>query len=159
MFYLDMRIDMDDRKTNDEIINAYRDDIAKLAKYLPWLESKSGRDVVSEYHAAEQTAFSFPVYDSTLLSFLKEAKETRLINRNYRYTYTRYRIRNAADERRFISRATIRQFKELGDILSKYVLLGMTKSQVWTEGIENRIFLDVVTKLKELIEFWDKPLA
>lgn len=148
----------EEKKTADVIVEQYRKDVVKLARYLPWLESKSGRDVVSDYHQAEMS-FSFPVYDSTLLSFIKEVKGTAFINRNYVYTYSHYRLKTAEDEHSFIGKATIRQFRELGDILSKYVLRGMTKASVWTEGIENRIFLDVVSKLKELTEFWDQPLA
>ncbi len=149
----------DDKRVNDEIITLYREDVAKLAQYIPWLELKSGRDVVSNYQSAEQMAFSFPVYDSTLLAFVKAAKATKLMNRNYVYTYSRNHLKTVGDERAFIARATIRQFRDLGDILSKYILKGMTKATVWTEGIENRIFLEVVSKLKELIEFWDQPLT
>lgn len=81
------------------------------------------------------------------------------MNRNYVYTYSRNHLRTVQDEQSFIDKATIRNMRELSDILSKYVLLGMTKSVVWREGVENRIFLNVLTKMKDLVEFWDKPLA
>lgn len=149
---------MEDIKGTEEIINTYREDVAKLSRYISWLETKSGRDVVSSYRA-EQSTFSFPVYDGTLMSFVKEAQTTRLMNRNYRYTYSRNHIKTAKDELSLIRTATIKEFGVLCDILSKYVLGGMTRAQVWKEGIENRIFLEVILKLKELIEFWDKPLA
>ena len=93
------------------------------------------------------------------MSFIKEAKNTGLMNRNYVYTYSRNHLRTVQDEQSFIDKATIRNMRELSDILSKYVLLGMTKSVVWREGVENRIFLNVITKMKDLVEFWDKPLA
>lgn len=149
---------MEDVKGTEEIIKTYREDVTKLSRYIPWLETKSGGDVVSSYRA-EQSTFSFPVYDGTLMSFVREAQTTKLMNRNYRYTYSRNHIKTAKDELGIIRTATIKEFGVLCDILSKYVLSGMTRAQVWREGIENRIFLEVLLKLKELIEFWDKPLA
>ena len=149
---------MEEIKGTEEIIKTYREDVAKLSQYIPWFETKSGSDVVSSYRA-DQSTFSFPVYDGTLMSFVKEAQATKLMNRNYRYTYSRNHIKAAKDELSLIRTATIKDFGVLCDILSKYVLGGMTRAQVWREGIENRIFLEVLMKLKELIEFWDKPLA
>ena len=149
---------MEEINGTEEIIKTYKEDVEKLAKYIPWLETKSGNDVVSSYRA-EQSTFSFPVYDSTLMSLVKEAQKTKLMNRNYHYTYSRYRIKTVKEELGLIHGATIREFGVLCDILSKYVLGGMTRAHIWREGVEKRIFLEVLTKLKELIEFWDKPLA
>lgn len=149
---------MEDIKGTEEIIKAYREDVAKLSRYISWLETKSGSDVMSSY-CADQSTFSFPVFDGTLMSFVKEAQATKLMNRNYRYTYSRNHIKTAKDELSLIRTASIKDFGMLCDILSKYVLGGMTKAQVWREGVENRIFLEVIVKLKELIEFWDRPLA
>lgn len=150
-----------DKSATEELIQKYRNDIEKLAGYIPWLESKSGKDVTSTFsgEGIAERSVTFPVYDSTLLAFVREAKATAFMNKNYVYTYSRNRIRTPQDEQSFIDRATIKELHELGDILSKYILLGMTKSRVWTEGVENRIFLQVITKMKELVEFWDKPLA
>ena len=150
-----------EKTTAEETIQHYKEDIVKLSKYIPWLETKSGRDVSSTYsgEGIEGHSISFPVYDGTLLAFVKEAQNTTFMNRNYVYTYSRNRIKTVQDEKSFIDRATIQNMQGLGDILSKYIMLGMTKASVWTEGVETRIFLDVITKMKELVEFWDKPLA
>lgn len=150
-----------DKKATEELVAEYRADIAKLAKYIPWLETKSGKDVASTFsgEGIAEHSVSIPVYDGTLMAFIKEAKKTGLMNRNYVYTYSRNHLQTVQDEQYFIEKATIRNMRELGDILSRYVLLGMTKSVMWREGVENRIFLDVITKMKDLIEFWDKPLA
>ena len=48
--------------------------------------------------------------------------------------------------------------QKLGDILSKYVLKGMSKSTLWTEGMEEGVYYAVVNKMKELIEFWSMPM-
>lgn len=34
----------------------------------------------------------------------------------------------------------------------------LTKGKMWTEAVYNRIFLNVVRKMKENLEFWDKPM-
>jgi hypothetical protein len=44
----------------------------------------------------------------------------------------------------------------LGDILSKYVVLGRTKGLVWSEGVQNGVYLALVLKLKELMEIRKK---
>ena len=150
-----------DKKATEELITAYREDVARLARYVPWLEGKGAKDVTSTFsgEGIGQNSISFPVYDGTLLAFVKEASKSGLMNRNYPYTYSKNGIKTIQDEKSFIDKATVRELRELSDILSKYVLLGMTRGTVWTEGVENRIFLDVILKMKELIEFWDKPLA
>ena len=99
-----------------------------------------------------------PVYDSTLLSFVKEAKSTRFMNRNYVYTFSRYNLRKTQDELNLIADCTLLEVDVLGDILSKYILKGEVKGAYWTEGVRNGVFLAILLKLKELLET-KKPLA
>ena len=145
----------------EELVASYRADIQKLCKYIPWFETKTGADAMSIYNANKTggNTVTFPVYDSTLLSFVKEAQETVMMNENYVYTYSRNGLKNAEDELRFIQNATIKDITALGDILSKYVLMGRYKAKMWSEGVENHVFIEVLEKLKYLVEFWDKPLA
>ena len=77
------------------------------------------------------------------------------MNRNYRYSYTRFRIKDATDELKVIDKCTIRQLDVIGDILSKYVMGGRTKSTVWAEGVRNGVYLAAITKAYELIHFWE----
>ncbi len=93
-----------------------------------------------------------PVYDSTLLSFIKEIRNTDFINRNYVYTYSRYRIKTAKDELRVIDACSLQEVSVLGDILSKYVLRGDVKGAVWSEGVSNGVYLALLLKLKDLME-------
>lgn len=145
----------------EEIVNAYKAELTRLTRYIPWFETKGGRDAATQFtgDGLAQSSISFPVYDSTLMSFINEARSMSLMNYNYVYTYSKCHLRTTQDEMDFISKATIREFGNLADILSKHVLSGMTKARVWSEAVENRIFLNVIVKMKEIIEFWDKPLA
>lgn len=59
---------------------------------------------------------------------------------------------------RLIERATIQDMDTLKGILSKYILGGMTKGQVWSEGVSNGSILKVLLKMKEILEYWDKPI-
>ena len=43
--------------------------------------------------------------------------------------------------------------------MAKYVLGGMTKGMLWGVAVEEGVFLAVLLKMKEIMEFWDKPLA
>jgi hypothetical protein len=101
----------------------------------------------------------FPVYDSTLMSFVKEVQRTTLLDRNYVYIYSRNRIRTLQDEMRMIDQSGIKDMDILKGILSKYILGGMTKGNMWNEAVQNGVFLNVIKKMKKNIEFWDKPMS
>lgn len=143
-----------------EKINLYKKDVEMLIKYLPWLESKKGEQTYSNYVPEQggEHAMKVPVYDSTLLNFVKTAQKTKFINKNYVYSYSRNRMKTAADEHRAIDKAQIMEMELLGDILSKYVIKGMTKGAVWCEGVSNGVLCHVVSRMKELIEFWTVPM-
>lgn len=140
--------------SRDEIIICYQDDVAKLMKYLSWLQNKSGTVTSGLYNGEgiDKSSMAVPVYDSTLLNFIRDIKTTDFLNRNYVYTYSRYRIKTAADEQRVIEACSLQDITVLGDILSKYVIRGDVKGAVWSEGVQNGVFLAVLLKLKELME-------
>ncbi len=143
-----------------QVVNEYRADVEKLARYLPWLESKKGSSVQQSYSGSgvEKNSIAFPVYDSTLLAFVKEAQRTKLMDRNYRYVYSRCRIRIVEDELMAVKRSTIKEMDVLKAILSRYVMEGMTKGKRWSEAVENGVFLAAISKMKENLDFWDHPL-
>lgn len=155
-----MRMEKEDIAYRQQIVNTYRPDVEKLIRYLPWLEEKAGSSVAEAYEGSgiKEHSITFPVYDSTLMSFIKDVQRTGLLDRNYPYIYSQHRIRTVQDELDAISRADIKEMNVLKGILSKYVLGGMTKGRLWTEAVANRIFLKVISKMKENIEFWDKPM-
>ena len=141
---------VDQRKVT---IVKYRPDVTQLIKYIPWLEEKSNGPVMSEYNKAGDVSvsFSFPVYDSTLMGFVKLAQKTCLMDKNYRYVYSRNRIRSSIDEHNLIANATLKDMETLNGILSSYVLGGMTKGYMWPEGVKNGVLLALLHKMKELI--------
>ena len=142
------------RLSRDEIIICFKDDVVKLMKFLPWLQSASGGASSSIYsgEGIDKSSMTVPVYDTTLLNFVKTAKTTDFINRNYVYTFSRYRMRTADDELRVISACALQDISILGDILSKYILKGEVRGAVWSEGVKNGVYLALLLKLKELME-------
>lgn len=132
-----------------------------LYAYIPWLEKVSGSKVDSMYQGEgiSETSLTFPVYDSTLLNFVKQASRTELMNRNYAYIYSWNHLKTVQDELRAIEKAELYEMDVLAGILSRYVLGGMTKGNLWSRAVESGVFLKVLTKMKELIEFWDKRAA
>ena len=74
---------------------------------------------------------------------------------NYPYVYSKKGMKNAADELRAISEATINDIDVLNGILSKYVMGGRTKAALWNAGVKDGIFLKLLEKYKELLEYWD----
>ncbi|MCR5094454.1 MAG: hypothetical protein K6B72_10830 [Lachnospiraceae bacterium] len=143
--------------STEELVKRYRIDVMQMARYLPWLAEHAGKQVSDTYQNDNMShTIPFPVYDSTLLSFIKEFQRTSMIDRNYVYVYSRNRLRSAEDEKRFIEQADIKNMKELAGILSKYVIEGNVRGAVWTEGVTNGVYYAALSKMKEIIEFWGK---
>ena len=62
------------------------------------------------------------------------------------------------DELRMIENVTIKNVEILIGILSKYICGGMTKGWLWSQAVEEGIFLAILLKFKELFELWGQPL-
>lgn len=136
----------------EQIVEEYRDDLIRLLKYLPFLESKAGKDVQDYYEGdGENKVIPVPVYDSTLLGFVKEARATKFMNRNYPYAYRKWRMPDPASERSAMEKATLMDIDLFRGILSRYVLEGQRKSVMWTAAVEERIFVTALSRLKVLI--------
>jgi len=142
------------------MIQEYKQVVTPLLRYTSWLEKNSGKPGSTNYRGQGFTehTMSFPVYDSTLMSFIKEASASELMDRNYCYVYTRNNIKDHDDERKRIAAAGLKDWGILRGILSKYVLGGRTRSILWSEGVQERIFLMVLEQMRKIIEYWDKPL-
>ena len=75
-----------EKKSIDEMLCEYREVVGEISKYLPWLEAKSGEKPMSLYEPeGAKNTISIPVYDSTLLSFVKMLDKTGRMNKNYDY--------------------------------------------------------------------------
>ena len=141
-----------DKLGREDLVAMYRPDVERLVYFLPWLEGKTGKDVTTSYEGDEHhTTLAFPVYDEILLGFLNELSTTIFMDYNYRYFYSRHQVKNYKDELVWIDKADIMTMDILKSILSRYMLGGMTKAYLWTEGIEHQVFLKAVKKAKEII--------
>ncbi len=150
-----------EKLSREEFLIMFREDVTRLSRYIPWFEKKSGSDVSQNYtdgNKMEHT-LSFPVYDSILLSFLNDASMTVFMEQNYHYFYNRKRIQNFEDELRLIETADIMHMEVLQCILSRYVFGGMTKAYLWKDGVEHRIFLSILKKARQIVEFNSQPLV
>lgn len=148
-----------ERLSRDEIISLYQEDAMKLLQYYNWVKKVSGQTMSQLYsgEGIDKTSMAVPVYDSTLLQFIKTAKTTKFMNRNYVYTYSHNMIKKPEDEIKFIKNCTLQDIKALGDILSSYCFRGDVKGAVWTEGIKQGVYLELLEKMNELIGV-KKPL-
>ncbi len=142
-----------------KVVSRLRPEVEPLFRYLPWLQAKKGGRVSTIYSENNVSAHSiaFPVYDSTLLGFVKEVQKSTLTDRNYVYIYTRYGINSIEDELSFIERVNIANMDILIGILSKYILGGMTKGWVWSQAVQEGIFLAILEKYQELFSLWEQP--
>ncbi len=149
-----------DQEYMRDLAKQYKKELNPLLRYLPWLEEHAGMKTGSEYdgRADGNTTMSFPIYDSTLLGFVREAGRSSFMDRNYAYVYSRKQLKTPEDERKAIASARIQEWNVLSGILSRYVLGGNAKAYLWTQGVKENIFLMVLGKMREIVEFWDKPL-
>lgn len=144
---------MNEKEQNirEQIIEQYSGDVEKLLKYLPWLRKVRGDDVESTYEGeGMETLIQIPVFDSTLLAFVKEAEKTQFITRNYPYVYTRYRIKSPEMERYLLRTAKIQEIDIFKGIISKYVLEGKRRPAVWRAAVEEEIFATALDCLNML---------
>lgn len=139
------------------MITTYGKELEMLFNFIPYFSGKDNTFAKKYDGSQGDSGLEFPVYDSTLLDFVKKASKTKLMDRNYPYVYSRNRIRTHEDERKFIEKSTIRDVDALRGLMSKYVLEGMHRGPAWAEGAREGIYLGVLLKFKELIEFYRKP--
>lgn len=149
------------RYSRDEFLEMFKQDVIRLSKYIPWLEDKSGDDVSKNYQDGNKMdhTLSFPVYDSILLAFLNDASTTVFMEKNYQYFYTKNHIHDYQDELAMIERADIMHMDILQCILSRYVFGGMVKAYLWKAGVDHKIFVTVLKKARQIVEFWSEPLV
>lgn len=135
----------------EQIIEEYRGDVERLLKYLPWLSKKKGNDVSTMYTGDEEKPLiPIPVFDSTLLAFVKEAEKTKFVDKNYPYVYSRNNIKTHEDEIRLLKNAKITDLKLFTGIISKYVLGGKTKASLWAEGVDSGVLVVALECLNKL---------
>lgn len=141
------------------VIKGYKKEIEPLFWYVPWLEARYGKKVSDSFSCENfsERTMRFPVYEGTLLRFVADVESTGLLDRNYRYLYTRHRIHTPEDERKLIQNASIKDLDILTGILSRYILEGKTKGTVWPAGVEEGIYLDILRKFQELFVKWCQP--
>ena len=143
----------------EKIIKEYHETVEPFLSYVPWLEEHAGEtgQVLFGEQGISTNSLSFPVFDGTLMRFVKEVGKSSLMDRNYRYVYSRNHLKSHEDERRLIRATNWRSWDQLKGILSWYVLGGRVKAALWGEGVKSGISettgerqIDIV-KLKKMI--------
>ncbi len=144
----------------EQITEEYKDDLTKLLRYLPFLEKKGGKNT-QEYYEGEgdNKVIPVPVYDSSLLAFVKEVRNTKFYYKNYPYVYCKWKMPDPKSERIAMESATLRDIDLFRAIISKYVIGGQTKASVWTTAVEERIFVTALTRLRSLVFDYSKDPA
>lgn len=152
-----------EQMTAKQVFEEYKEDMKLLIGYLPWLIEKSGKGSVSSNYSGDgliQNTLSFPVYDSTLMRFIKDAGKTGLIDRNYVYVIRRNLLEYPVEEIQFVKEQDLFHMKKnVGGVLSKYVLEGQSKGRLWSQAMDEGVFLAIVEKLKEIYDYWDNALG
>lgn len=147
-----------EKEYTQQLMEANKELLMPLLRYLPWLAQNAGHSVSTDYQGegTSERSLAFPIYDGTLMSFVREASKSPLMEKNYQYIYTRNRIKTHDDEKKIIASATWKEWDLLRGILSKYVMGGRVKAVLWNEAVQEQIFYLVLKKMKEIIDFWGK---
>ncbi|MBR6451965.1 MAG: hypothetical protein IKS87_04610 [Lachnospiraceae bacterium] len=142
-----------EQNSREQLLEQYTGDVERLVKFLPWLKKAGETDVETYYEGEEgqkETLLKIPVFDSNLFSFIKEAEKTQFVTKNYPYVYSRYRIRDHADEKKLLKEAKIQDIDVFKAIISKYVLEGKHRPAAWRDGVSEGIFAAALEALSEL---------
>ncbi len=144
------------QQDNQILAGVYAKVLEPFWPYMAWLEKQRGSSPAKMYDGSDEgrATMPFPVYDAQLMAFVRLMEKSPMMDRNYPYLYTRLRIKDVREERALISKAAIQDWDMLCCILSRYVLGGRTKGRLWSQGVEEGIFLAVLTKMREIIVFW-----
>ena len=63
-----------EQNVREMMLEQYTADVERLVRYLPWLKTAKEKGVESTYEGeGKETLLAIPVFDSTLLAFVKEA--------------------------------------------------------------------------------------
>ncbi len=137
-----------------QYVKKYDADFKKLEPYIAYFEEKASQAIAHDYDGEQgQTTMAFPVYDGTLMSFVRTAQKTVFMDRNYFYAYTKRRIKTSKQEEEALAKATLKDEDFLNAVISKYVSEGMRKTGVWQDAVTRKLFLTALKKHKENLDY------
>ena len=154
---MENRMGTEERAYIEETVAKYAPDVDKLVAYVPWLEEKYGLEVKKTFDNPDVVAGSmpFPVYDSYMMEFIRTAENTGFMDPNHIYTFLRNKLKTDADIELFISNCdSLKDLKDLGNIVARYVMGGRTKSRLWSEGVKSGILLSAITKMRDILQIY-----
>ncbi|MCL2719602.1 MAG: hypothetical protein FWE14_12585 [Lachnospiraceae bacterium] len=144
-----------DKEYRLKLIADYRQWLDPYFRYIPWFLERKGKNQAKTYDGDNTSAtISVPVYDSTLLNFIRGMQDTGLMNRNYPYVYSKYGLHSFEDEINRIEKCDLKDVDIIIGIISKYVLGGMSKGKLWTDAVEEGIFYYALVRIKQILDVW-----
>ena len=144
-----------DRAYQLQLVAEYRSWIEPYFRYIPWFLERKGQNLSKTYDGENTSeTISVPIYESTLLNFVRAMSDTGYMDRNYPYIYSKYGLYTPADEIAKIMKCDLKDMDVIIGILTKYVLGGMSKGRMWTDAVEEGIFYHALVRIKEILDFW-----
>jgi len=138
-----------------QLIADYRSRFEPFFRYIPWFEERRGKNQAKLYDGDNTSGtISVPVYDATLLNFVRAMQDTGMMNRNYHYVYSKNMMYGFEDEIAHIMKCNLKDMDIIIGIISKYVLGGMAKGRMWTDAVEEGIFYHALLRVKEILDVW-----
>ena len=126
--------------------------IEKLCSYIPYFETAT-RESVCHYEGGEklgekQFTMAYPVYDETLNEFIQEVYKTNIMCNNYDEVIHSRGLDNEEEIKSSIDAADIELIKA---ILTGYVRQERFCDGLWASAVEDKTFLKILQRLRQLI--------
>jgi len=127
--------------------------IKELIKFIPYFEKATG-DSACTWSAAEKTDentfnMAYPIYEGKLSEFIETFYNTNLVCHNYIQITQEKGIQNMEQMAAAVETADIELTKA---ILTAYIRGERFCDGLWETAVEDKIFLRILYRLKELIE-------
>lgn len=133
-------------------ISLNRSGIKKLCQYMPYFESSAADSAcrwVKGGAAGESNKSCHPEYDEKFKDFIQAVYRSNLMSRDYLSLIRSAGLRSADQMAGAIDTADIELLKA---ILTGYVRQERFNEGLWASAVENKIFLRILTRLRELLE-------
>ncbi len=129
-----------------------RENIEQLSEYLSYLTDATKESVVSWVNGGDQNDdpfyLTYPVYDRTFVEFVDELYETDLLLENYNEIIMELGLTDERDLALVIDEADMDVVRA---ILTYFIRQERFQDGLWAEAVEQRVFLNVLKRLRELI--------
>lgn len=119
-----------------------------MLKYIDYFK----RDDIRIYAIEEKDGIYYPAYDKTFIQFEEDFRNSELIDYNFKFIINK--LKNFQNTLHNL--IPICEYPVLKVLFTYYIMVENERDGAWIEEIENKTFLKLLLRLKELLEGQEK---